>query len=69
MCMYNDVGEEMDNTTADHDYYTIAYITKGCKLSQITKIAYTQKPPWSCTSKAWDRSHLNPTTLVGYHCY
>ena len=19
--------------------------------------------------KHWDRSHLNPTTLVGYHCY
>ena len=58
----------LTQSTADHDYYTIAYITKGCKSPQRTKVAYAQKP-WSCTSKAWDRSYLNPTALVGYHCY
>ena len=36
----------LTQSTADHDYYTIAYITKGCKSPQKTKVAYAQKP-WS----------------------
>ena len=48
---------------ADHDYYIIAYITKG-HLKELTKVAYTSH---DCThQKHWDGSYLNPTGLVGY---
>ena len=30
----------LTQSTADHDYYTITYITKGCKSPQRTKVAY-----------------------------
>ena len=32
----------LTQSTADHDYYTTAYITKGCRSPQTTKVAYVQ---------------------------